>query len=119
MTTRPWEWTGEQDVILRRMWNAGKLLREIAPVIGCNVGQVANRREVLGLRGRSARFRGKGRTVSAGPDYWKNVQSADEKMAAAMAGRTFDTLKVTADPRKLSRRVYDAGVGASSMELNA
>jgi hypothetical protein len=119
MTTKPWEWTGEQDVILRRMWNAGKLLREIAPVIGCNVGQVANRREVLGLRGRPARFRGKGQTVSAGPDYWKNVQSADEKMAAAMAGRTFDTLKVTADPRKLSRRVYDAGVGASSMELNA
>ena len=31
MTTKPWEWTGEQDVILRRMWNAGKLLREIAP----------------------------------------------------------------------------------------
>ena len=55
MPTPPWEWTGEQDVILRRMWSAGKLLREIAPVIGCNVGQVANRREVLGLRGRPAR----------------------------------------------------------------
>jgi hypothetical protein len=119
MQTTPWEWTGEEDVILRRMWSAGKLAREIAAVIGCNAGQVSTRRETLGLPGRPAHHRGKSAVVSAGPDYWSKVQSADDKFAAAMAGRTFDALKVTPDHRKLSRRVYDAGVSASSMELNA
>jgi hypothetical protein len=120
--SKSWNWTADNDTTLTRMRAAGSTDKMIAAEIGCAPHQARDRAKTLKLPVRefSAPRPKKAAPSSFVPsDQWAGTAERDARFAAAMAGRTFDALKVTPDHRKLSRRVYDAGVSASSMELNA
>jgi hypothetical protein len=126
--SKSWHWTTDNDTTLTRMRAGGSTDKMIAAEIGCAPHQARDRAKTLKLPVREfSAPRPKVRTdpSSTAPskfvpgDQWAGATERDARFAAAMAGRTFDALKVTPDHRKLSRRVYDAGVSASSMELNA
>lgn len=109
----PYDWTDADDARLRALWVDCMLIRDIARAIGCTYHQAWKRRVKIGLPDRSKHHGGE---VGS---YWGQLKRSDGAFAEALAGRSFDSIAVSPDPRRMPRRTHDAGKGASSMELNA
>jgi len=119
--TKPWFWTEDDDATLTEQWAAGALHREIAAEIGCTVEQLMYRARVLNLgkRVRSYSDRIGVPVPQAEPDPWAGTRAADKAFALAMKGRSFASIKVSGDPRRLYTASRDAGRGGSSIEMPA
>ena len=116
-----WNWNDRDDATLRQLWRKDAMVREIAFIIGCTEHQVNRRRKQLGIAGRPVGWKSastpvRGSAIAPTPP---TCHGADAAFARAMAGRKFISLKVSADPRRLYTASRDAGLWASSIELNA
>jgi hypothetical protein len=114
----PKTWTDEERAELRRLWRDDVPIPVMAEMIGCTYSQIDLQRRKLGLPPRAVGQKSKGRS-EGGASYWAGAEARDAAFAALMAGRKHESVDVPPDPRRMARAVYDPGVGASSMELNA
>lgn len=122
-----WDWTPEQDEILTRMWNADRTIEEIRAAIGCSWSQVNRRRKRLGIPPRPLGWQpatpmADRMADSTAKPIKPTCVNPDRAFARAMAGRTFDSLRMKDSPTppvQTSARPSGAGMWASSITLNA
>ncbi len=121
-----WNWTPANDSTLRQMWRDNATIPEIADEIGCSGYQVNRRRITLQLLPRPVGWKPTRNPQTAAKAYRPEppkCRNGDAAFAAAMAGRTFDSVRIkSGDSTRVWPHIVGVGseaVGASSLELNA